>query len=108
MRPLLAGTAGVAVGAMALALANCNPGTGYVQIKVVPGFIVPPLVLGTTRIDTSRSDGTVLRERVGPATLAYERYGERVPFCQFAIRKDRIVTIAVSAYGRDPRCKVEG
>ncbi|HLH89396.1 MAG TPA: hypothetical protein VKX28_13170 [Xanthobacteraceae bacterium] len=108
MRPLLAGAAGIGVGVMALALTHCTPDTGYVQIKVMPGFIVPPLVLGTTRIDMSRSDGTVLRERVGPATLAYERYGERVPFCQFAIRKDRIVTIAVSAFGRDPRCKVEG
>jgi hypothetical protein len=108
MRPLLAGAAGIGVGALALALTNCNQDTGYVQIKVVPGFVVPPLVLGTTRIDTTRSDGTVLRERVGPATLTYERYGERVPFCQFAIRKDRIVTVAISAFGRDPRCKVEG
>jgi hypothetical protein len=108
MRPLLAGAAGIGVGVMALALTHCNQDTGYVAIKVVPGFVVPPLVLGTTRVDTTKSDGTVLRERVGPATLAYERYGERVPFCQFAVRKNRIVTIAVSAFGRDPRCKVEG
>jgi hypothetical protein len=108
MRPLFAGVAGIGVGVLALALTNCNQDTGYVQIKIAPGFVLPPLVLGTTRIDATRSDGTVLRERVGPATLAYERAGERVPFCQFAVRKDRIVTIAVSAFGRDPRCKVEG
>jgi hypothetical protein len=28
--------------------------------------------------------------------------------CEFDVRKNRIVTVAVSALGRDPRCKVEG
>jgi hypothetical protein len=31
-----------------------------------------------------------------------------VPFCQFDVRKNRIVTVAVTALGRDPRCKVQG
>ncbi len=108
MRPIFAGAAGIGVAVLALALTHCNEDTGYVEIKVAPGFVVPPLVLGTARIDTARSQSTVLRERVGPATLAYERHGERVPFCQFAVRKDRIVTIAITTFGRDPRCKVQG
>jgi hypothetical protein len=108
MRPAFAGAAGVGVAVLALALTHCNEDTGYVEIKVAPGFVVPPLVLGDARIDTTRSTGTVLRERVGSATLTYERDGERVPFCQFDVRKNRIVTVAVSAVGRDPRCKVQG
>jgi len=108
MRPGFVGAAGVGVAALALALTHCNEDVGYVEIKVAPGFVVPPLVLGTVRIDTTRSESTVLRERVGSTTLAYERNGERVPFCAFDVRKNRIVTVAVTAFGRDPRCKVQG
>jgi hypothetical protein len=94
--------------AVLLALTACKQDTGYVEIKVAPGFIVPPLVLGAARIDPAKSASTVLREKVGAAKLEYERDGRRVPFCDFEVRKNRIVTVAVSAFGRDPRCKVEG
>jgi hypothetical protein len=94
--------------AVLLALAACKEDTGYVEIKVAPGFIVPPLVLGAARVDTTKAGSTVLREKVGAAKLEYERDGHRVPFCEFDVRKNRIVTVAVSAFGRDPRCKVEG
>jgi hypothetical protein len=94
--------------AVLLALAACKEATGYVEIKVAPGFIVPPLVLGAARVDTTKAGSTVLREKVGAAKLEYERDGRRVPFCDFEVRKNRIVTVAVSAFGRDPRCKVEG
>ena len=106
MRRLL----GLAVCAPAVlfALAACKEDTGYVEIKVAPGFVVPPLVLGASRVDTTNSGSTVLREKVGAARREYERDGRRVPFCEFDVRKNRIVTVAVSAFGRDPRCKVEG
>jgi hypothetical protein len=94
--------------AILLALAACKEDTGYIEIKVVPGFIVPPLLLGASRIEPAKGGTTVLREKVGPARLEYERDGQRVPFCAFEVRKNRIVTVAVSAIGRDPRCKVEG
>ncbi len=94
--------------ALLLALAACKADTGYVEIKVTPGFIVPPLMLGAARIDPAKAASTVLREKVGAARLEFERDGRRVPFCDFEVRKNRIVTVAVSAYGRDPRCKVEG
>jgi hypothetical protein len=96
-----------AVGALALGLAACTEDVGYVEVKVAPGYLLPPLLLGSARIDPARSASTVLRERVGAAKLEFERDGRRVAFCQFDIRKDRIVTVAVSALGRDPRCKVE-
>lgn len=94
--------------AAVLTLAACKEDTGYVEIKVAPGFIVPPLALGAARIDPAKSASTVLRQKVGAARLEYERDGRRVPFCEFEVRKNRIVTVAVSAFGRDPRCKVEG
>jgi hypothetical protein len=95
-------------GAAMLALAACAEDTGYVEIKVAPGIIVPPLVLGASRVDPAKAASTVLRQKVGAARLEYERDGRRVPFCDFVVRKNRIVTVAVSALGRDPRCKVEG
>jgi hypothetical protein len=94
--------------AVLLALAACKEDTGYVEIKVAPGLILPPLVLGASRIDAGKAGSTVLRQKVGAAKLEYERDGRRVPFCEFDVRKNRIVTVAVSALGRDPRCKVEG
>ena len=98
----LAGTA------LAFALSACNNDVGYVEIKVAPGFVIPPLRLGTTAIDTSRGGSAVLRERVGNASLSYERDGRLIAFCTFDVRKDRIVTVSVSALGRDPRCRVDG
>lgn len=108
MRSVFAAVAVIGVVALGLALTHRGEDMGYVEIKVAPGFALPPLALGAARIDTTKTRSTVLRERVGPAMLTYERYGERVSFCEFAVRKDRIVTIAVSAFGRDPRCKVQG
>ena len=102
MRRALAGVA------VALALAGCGDNVGYVEIKVVPGYILlPPLLLGASRIDPAHNGSTVLREPVGAAKLEFERDGRRVSFCDFDVRKNRIITVAVSALGRDPRCRVE-
>jgi hypothetical protein len=92
---------------LALVLAACSEETGYVEIKVAPGFVIPPLMLGSSRIDPSKSSA-VLRERVGPATLAYERDGRMIAFCEVDVRRNRIVTVAITAIGRDPRCKTQG
>jgi hypothetical protein len=100
--------AAVCAPAFVLGLAGCTEEVGYVEIKVAPGFVVPPLVLGATRVDTAKSGSAVLRARVGAAKLEYERDGRRVAFCELDVRKNRIVTVVVSAIGRDPRCKVQG
>jgi hypothetical protein len=93
---------------LALALAACTQETGYVEIKVAPGFVVPPLMLGPSRVDVAKNGGAILRERIGPATLAFERDGRMISFCEFDVRRNRIVSIAITAIGRDPRCKVQG
>jgi hypothetical protein len=100
--------AAACVVACGLGLAACTDDVGYVEVKVAPGFIVPPLVLGSSRIDTAKSGSAVLRQRVGIATLEFERDGRLISLCEFDVRKNRIVTVAVSAIGRDPRCKVQG
>jgi hypothetical protein len=104
VRPIIASSSC----ALMLAFAACTEDVGYVEIKVAPGFVLPPILLGTSRIDPARGEGAVLREPVGTARLQFERDGRLIPFCEFDVRKDRIVTVAVSAFGRDPRCKVQG
>ena len=47
-----------------------------------------------------------LRQPIGEAALQFERDGELVSFCRFKVKKDRIVTVTVTAFGRRPRCKV--
>jgi len=100
-------------GALALAvliilgLAACLPeASGYVEIKVLPGFRLPPLALGADKISALKDGTAILRQPVGQAALQFERNGELIPFCRFDVKKDRIVTVTVSAFGRAPRCKV--
>ena len=70
MRRLFGLTLGVP--ALLLALAACQEDTGYVEIKVTPGFVVPALVLGASRIDTSRAASTVLRDAYAETTRDVE------------------------------------
>jgi hypothetical protein len=90
-----------------LGLAACTEDSGYVEIKVAPGFAVPPLMLGSTRVDVGKRGSAILRQRAGPTTLAFEREGRMIPFCQFDVRRNRILTVAITALGRDPRCKLQ-
>ena len=101
-------TAGIILAAaVALGVTGCfEEETGYVEIRVSPGFRLPPLALDSTKIDGLKDGVTVLRQPVGPARLRYAQGNELIAFCDFNIRKDRIVTITVSGFGREPRCKV--
>jgi len=74
------------VSAAMLALAACKEDTGYVEIKVAPGFIVPPLALGAARIDPAKSASTVLRQKVGAASIWVTTGREYLPlFCKAAM-----------------------
>ncbi len=92
----------------ALVVAACNPsGTGYVEIKAPPGLPLPVLHLDSNKIETIRGGVAVLSQKAGPAKLQYERDGRLVAFCELTVRRDRIVTVTVSALGREPRCRVQ-
>jgi len=93
---------------LAAGLAACTEESGYVEIKIAPGFVVPPLMLGSSRVDIAKRGSAILRQRAGPATLAFEREGRMISFCEFDVRRNRIVTVAITAIGRDPRCKLQG
>jgi hypothetical protein len=103
--PRLAATALLVLG---LGMAACTEDSGYVEIKVAPGFVVPPLMIGSSRVDIPKRGSAILRQRVGPATLAFEREGRIISFCEVDVRRNRIVTVAITAVGRDPRCKLQG
>jgi hypothetical protein len=91
-------------------LAGCNDAnkveTGLIEIKVVPGIILPPLFIDQERFEIRPdSPSTILRHPVGQASLQFERDGRMTSFCRVEIKKNRIIGITLSATGRDPSCK---
>lgn len=94
-------------GVAAMLLAACDPGEGFVEVKILPGYAVPALAIGQERL-ALKSDTMILRRKVGPAKLEAERNGKLVAFCDFEVRKNRITTVSVSSTGRELRCRVQG
>jgi hypothetical protein len=102
--------------ALSLGLAACSDDIGEVAVKVASGFTVPSLVVGPDQFLSSegeqfkaKGDGspTVLRQRVGPVRLQYERVnGGLVTACNFNVRKNRVVTVTLRAVGREVKCDI--
>jgi hypothetical protein len=93
---------------LAIGLASCKAAdTGYVELKLAPGFTIPSLHLETTKIEPLRGGTAVLSHKTGPTKLQYEREGRLIPICEINVRKNRIVTVTVSTFAREPRCKIE-
>lgn len=96
----------LAAGLAGSALAGCDTGTGYVEIKTMP--VSPPgqpvLVLDSTRLDPVRKGQALLSAKVGAHKLQID--GPAGPFllCEVVVRKDRITTVTVSVLDRPPRC----
>lgn len=95
-----------AAGLAATLVAACEPDTGFVEIKMQPGYVVPGLAIDKQPL-ALKSGTTILRRTVGAAKLAADRSGNLVPFCDFAVRKNRITTVSVYATGRELRCVVQ-
>ena len=97
--------------ALALGLVGCTPGAGeagYAEIALnfvrAAGDIYR---LNAAPLEELGGRGTaIIREPVGTARLELERYGRLYLLCNFAIRKNRIVTVSVSAGGRSFQCDV--
>jgi hypothetical protein len=97
-------------GALLLAIgafAACVPekGVGYVEIRTFPKFS-GPLFLDTTRVAGDENGAALISHSVGRTMLQFQRNGQFVPICEFEVRKNRIVTVTVSALERNPRCAV--
>lgn len=107
---------GLSAAALSLGLAACGDDVGEVAVKVASGFTVPSLTLGPDTFFTSESDRfkakddgspTVLRQRVGPVRLQYERVnGGLVTACSFNVRTNRVVTVTLRAVGREVKCEI--
>ena len=96
-----------AVAACALtALAACNQGMGYVELKTVPTGARASLYLDSDKID-AKSAVTVLRQPVGTARLQVDGGDGKVLVCHVVVRKNRITTVTVSPLERPPRCQCE-
>jgi hypothetical protein len=91
-----------------LALAACNQaGTGYVELKTVPGNArLPALYLDAERLD-AKPGVTVLRQTVGTARLQIDGADGKVLLCHVVVKKNRITTVTLSPLERPPRCQCE-
>ena len=91
-----------------LALAGCNQGgTGYVELKTVPGNVrLPALYLDADKVD-AKPGVTVLRQPVGTARLQIDAADGKLLLCQVVVKKNRITTVTVSPLERPPRCQCE-
>jgi hypothetical protein len=93
---------------IALLTVGCGPGSdvGYVELKVFP--VSTPLYFNTEKLDPLKDGRAVLRQKVGKTKLQVDRGGgQLVSLCEFDVRKNRIVTVTVSALQRVPRCDVQ-
>lgn len=93
-------------GLAALLSAACEPDTGFVEVKIMPGYTVPALAIDRQPL-ALKSGAVILRRRVGSAKLEADRSGHLFPFCDFAVRKNRITTVSVYSTGRELHCKVQ-
>ena len=90
-----------------LALAGCNQGgTGYVELKTVPGSAKVSLFLDADKVD-AKPGVTLLRQPVGTARLQTEGADGKVLLCHVVVKKNRITTVTVSPLERPPRCQCE-
>lgn len=104
----------IAVGALVLAsgLAGCGPGSGNAGFADISlnflrsgGDIYR---LNAVTVDELRTRGAaVVREPAGTVRLELERLGRLYTLCDFTVRKDRIVTVAVRYGGGGFGCEVK-
>ena len=92
----------------ALLLAGCvDNGTGYVELKTVPGTArLPALYLESNKVD-AKPGTTVLRQAVGTARLQTDGGEGKILLCNVVVKKNRITTVTLSPLERPPRCQCE-
>lgn len=95
-----------AAGFAAILVAGCGSDTGFVEIKILPGFAVPALSIDKEPL-ALKSGTVILRRKIGSAKLETDSRGNLIAFCDFTIRKNRITTVSVSSTGRELRCRVQ-
>jgi hypothetical protein len=91
-----------------LSLTACNQGgTGYIELRTVPGTArLPALYLDTDKVE-AKLGVTLLRQAVGTARLQFDGADGKVLLCQVVVKKNRITTVTLSPLERPPRCQCE-
>jgi len=98
--------AGAVVGGLLLAACN-QDGTGYVELKTVPGSArLPALYLDAGKVE-AKPGVTVLRQAVGTARLQTDGGDGKILLCHVVVKKNRITTVTLSPLERPPRCQCE-
>ncbi|MCP3442078.1 hypothetical protein [Bradyrhizobium sp. CCGUVB14] len=97
--------------AVAVGLAGCDwrEETGFVEVK--KNFANPgagdTLVLNATTLDFGARNSLVVQQPTGTASLQVRRGETSRKLCEFAIRKNRVVTVTLAAANGGLRCSVQ-
>ena len=106
-----AGTMSGLLVALALAACNYGSGTGFIQLKAVPGSAVPgsavaqpALYLDSEKLEPLTRGEAVLTRKAGSTKLQMESGGQFTLLCDILVRRNRITTVTLSVGERTPRC----
>lgn len=103
------------IGALSLAagigLAGCNwsDETGFVEVK--RSFATSPagdtLLLNSATLDFGTRTSLVVQQPTGAASILVKHGEPSRKICEFAVRKNRVVTVTLTAVNGSLRCSVQ-
>ncbi len=97
--------------AIGVGLAGCDwqEGTGFVEVKKSFAILAPgdTLILNSSPLDLGTRNSIVVQHPTGSASIQV-RHGETSrKLCEFAVRKNRVVTVTLAAVNGSLRCSVQ-
>lgn len=97
--------------AVALGLAGCDwrEDTGFVEVKksFVGLAAGDTLILNATTLDFGTRSSLIIQQPTGTASLQVRRGETSRKLCEFAVRKNRMVTATLAAASGGLRCSVQ-
>ncbi|MBR0725078.1 hypothetical protein JQ612_27770 [Bradyrhizobium manausense] len=97
--------------ALAVGLAGCDwrEETGFVEVKKSFASLAvgDTLVLNETMLDFGTRSSLVIQQPTGTAGLQVRRGETSRKLCEFAVRKNRMVTVTLAAANGGLRCSVQ-
>lgn len=106
MRRLLPVLVAAGVG---LAACDWREETGFVEVKKSFAALATgdTLVLNTTALDLGTRSSLVVQQPTGTASIQLKRGETNRKLCEFAVRKNRVVTVTLAAANGSVRCSVQ-
>jgi len=97
--------------AAGVGLAGCDwhEETGFVEVKKsFPVFATgDSLILNSTTLDLAARSSLVVQQPTGTAVIQLKHGETNRKLCEFAVRKNRVVTVTVMATNGSLRCSVQ-